>query len=44
MSIAQIAQAVGYQGDGHFQQSFKETYGTTPGRLRRELLEKEAPG
>jgi AraC-like DNA-binding protein len=43
MSIAQIAQAVGYQGDGHFQQSFKNTYGTTPGRLRRELLSKRPP-
>lgn len=36
-SVTEIAQAVGYHGDGHFQQVFKNVYGITPGRLRREL-------
>lgn len=35
MSICEIARAVGYHGDGHFQQAFKKVYGTTPGRLRK---------
>ena len=36
-SIIEIAQSVGYHGDGHFQQVFKSIYGITPGKLRREL-------
>lgn len=37
LSIAEIARAVGYHGDGHFQQVFKEIYGAAPGRIRKEL-------
>ena len=37
LSIIEIAQAVGYYGDGYFQKAFKETYGITPSRMRRDL-------
>ena len=38
LSISEIAQAVGYHGDGHFQQAFRDVYGVTPGKLRQELI------
>ena len=38
LSISEIAQAVGYHGDGHFQQAFREVYGVPPSKLRKELL------
>lgn len=42
LSIVEIAQAVGYYGDGYFQKAFKETYGISPGpdaeRFVRHLL------
>jgi AraC-like DNA-binding protein len=37
LSMLDIARAVGYRGDGHFQQAFKDVYGTTPGKMRKEL-------
>lgn len=39
MPVTEIAREVGYHGDGHFQQAFREAYGTTPGKFRRELWE-----
>ncbi len=38
MPITMIARAVGYHGDGHFQQAFKDVYGTTPSRLRQDFF------
>ncbi len=35
LPILEIAKRVGYRGDGHFHEAFREVYGTTPGRLRR---------
>ena len=37
LSISQIAKSVGYQGDGHFQQAFKDVYGAPPRQLRKEM-------
>ncbi|MGF7110328.1 helix-turn-helix domain-containing protein [Treponema pedis] len=37
LSIIAVAQAVGYYGDGFFQKAFKETYGITPNKMRKEL-------
>ncbi|UTC68323.1 MULTISPECIES: AraC family transcriptional regulator [unclassified Treponema] len=37
LSIVEIAQAVGYYGDGYFQKAFKETYGISPARMRKDL-------
>ena len=36
-SISEIASIVGYHGDGHFQQAFKECYATTPSKLRSDV-------
>ena len=36
-NILEIARAVGYHGDGHFQSAFKEVYGTTPSKFRKEI-------
>ena len=38
ISITKIACEVGYHGDGHFQQAFREVYGTTPSKLRKEAF------
>lgn len=35
MPVLEIARSVGYCGDGHFHQAFREVYGTTPGKLRQ---------
>ena len=40
LSISEISTAVGYHGDGHFQQAFKQQYGTTPVKFRNELIVK----
>ena len=37
LSIVEIAKAVGYYGDGYFQKAFKEIYGTTPSKMRKDL-------
>lgn len=37
LSIVEIARAVGYYGDGYFQKAFRETYGISPSRMRRDL-------
>ena len=37
LSIVEIAKSVGYYGDGYFQKVFKETYGVTPGQMRKDL-------
>lgn len=37
LSIIEIAKSVGYCGDGFFQKVFKETYGITPNRMRKDL-------
>ncbi len=36
--ISEIAKAVGYHGDGHFQQVFKKFYGITPHQMRKDFL------
>ncbi len=41
MSIMEIAKDVGYHGDGHFHQVFREVYGTTPGKLRKTIQDHE---
>lgn len=40
-SIREVAQAVGYHGDGHFQKAFRDVYGVTPGKLSKDLLSNE---
>lgn len=37
LSIGDIARAVGYHGDGHFQQAFKQAFGVTPREMRHAL-------
>jgi AraC-like DNA-binding protein len=37
MSVIEVARAVGYHGDGHFQQVFASVFGTTPSKARKEL-------
>lgn len=37
LSIVEIAKAVGYYGDGYFQKAFKEMYGVTPNKMRKDL-------
>lgn len=37
LPISEVARAVGYHGDGHFQKAFRDVYGVSPGRLCREL-------
>lgn len=37
LSVAAIAEQVGYHGDGHFQQSFRQIYGTTPVKFRTAI-------
>jgi transcriptional regulator GlxA family with amidase domain len=37
MPVLEIARSVGYCGDGHFHQAFREMYGTTPGKMRRAI-------
>lgn len=37
LPVAEIAKAVGYYGDGFFQKAFKETYGITPKKMRKDL-------
>ena len=37
LSIGEIAAAVGYHGDGHFQKAFRDVHGVTPHSLRTEL-------
>lgn len=32
--VSEIAKSVGYCGDGHFHEAFRDVYGTTPGKLR----------
>lgn len=39
MTVSQIAEAVGYHGDGHFQKAFASVFGATPSKVRRELRE-----
>lgn len=41
LSIAEIAQLVGYYGDGYFQKAFKKTYGTTPRQMRKEIQQQK---
>ena len=38
LPIAEIAKSVGYYGDGFFQKAFKNTYGVTPGQMRKEIM------
>ena len=38
MNILDIACSVGYHGDGHFQQAFKEVYGATPKEFRKNIV------
>ena len=37
LSIVEIAKNVGYYGDGYFQKAFKEIYGITPSKMRKDL-------
>ncbi|MDO4294057.1 MAG: AraC family transcriptional regulator [Eubacteriales bacterium] len=37
LSVLEIAQAVGYYGDGHFQSAFRAAYGISPSKMRRDL-------
>lgn len=37
LSISEIARLVGYYGDGHFQKAFKDIFGVTPSKIRKEL-------
>ena len=37
LAVSEIARLVGYHGDGHFQQAFKDIYGVTPSKIRKEL-------
>lgn len=39
LPVLEIAKSVGYCGDGHFHQVFREVYGTTPGKLRKAIQE-----
>lgn len=39
MPVLEIARSVGYCGDGHFHQVFRQTYGTTPGSLRKAIAQ-----
>ncbi|UTC67309.1 MULTISPECIES: AraC family transcriptional regulator [unclassified Treponema] len=36
--IGDIARLSGYKGEGHFQQVFREVYGLTPHKMRKELF------
>ena len=37
LPVLEIAKSIGYCGDGHFHQAFKEIYGTTPAKFRKTL-------
>ncbi|PYG87593.1 AraC-like DNA-binding protein [Ruminiclostridium sufflavum DSM 19573] len=39
MPVLEIAKSVGYCGDGHFHKTFRDVYGTTPGKLRKASQE-----
>ena len=36
LPISEVAQMVGYCGDGHFQTTFKKIYGISPAKMRKE--------
>lgn len=40
LAVSEIARRVGYHGDGHFQKAFRDIYGVTPSKIRKELQEK----
>ncbi len=35
MPVLEVARSVGYCGNRHFYEAFRQVYGTTPGKLRK---------